>query len=261
MGRREGFTLIELLVVIAIIAILMAILMPALQRAREQGQRAVCTGGLRQMVLAWTIYAGENDEKLVNGAVGYSNVKTVWADHRGEIAWVDRLEQDPDLMIQAIKDGALWKYVENPDLYACPTGRRGELLTYSIMFSMNCVGWPSHGVRDEPGVFIKSRGDMRSPAPAYRAVFIDEGFMSPDGYAVHYNEARWIDNPPVRHGDGTTLSFADGHAEYWKWRAAETIKVGRDRENADVHNYTPTTDEGVDDLERVQRACWGQLWQ
>jgi prepilin-type N-terminal cleavage/methylation domain-containing protein len=53
----KGFTLIELLVVIAIIAVLMAILMPALHRAREQGKRAACLSNLKQMTLAWIMYA------------------------------------------------------------------------------------------------------------------------------------------------------------------------------------------------------------
>ncbi|MHC4331052.1 MAG: type II secretion system protein, partial [Planctomycetota bacterium] len=60
MRRKEGFTLIELLVVIAIIAILLAILMPALNRVREQGKRAVCLSNLKQLSLAWILYADDN---------------------------------------------------------------------------------------------------------------------------------------------------------------------------------------------------------
>ena len=72
-GSRKfltGFTLIELLVVIAIIAVLMAILMPALHRAREQGRRIACLNNLKQLTLAWIMYADENEGKIVNGAGG-----------------------------------------------------------------------------------------------------------------------------------------------------------------------------------------------
>ena len=77
--KSKGFTLIELLVVIAVIAVLMAILMPALQRAREQGQRAVCMGNLKQLGLSWVLYADENDSRIVNGAGGMSRA---WARPR-----------------------------------------------------------------------------------------------------------------------------------------------------------------------------------
>ena len=126
MRKSSGFTLIELLVVIAIIAILMAILMPALNRVKEQGKRAVCLNNLKQLSLAWIMYADENDDILVNGAIGYSDSNQSWGDHRGEIAWVDRLETNYEDQQLSIMDGALWPYLKDLDIYECPTGRRGE---------------------------------------------------------------------------------------------------------------------------------------
>ena len=62
MAAACGFTLIELLVVISIIAMLLSILLPSLSRAKESARRSVCSSNLRQLTLAWTAYAMENDE-------------------------------------------------------------------------------------------------------------------------------------------------------------------------------------------------------
>jgi len=61
-SRRSGFTLIELLVVIAIIAILAAILFPVFAQAREKARQATCQSNLKQIGLAYLMYAQDYDE-------------------------------------------------------------------------------------------------------------------------------------------------------------------------------------------------------
>ncbi|HLP00012.1 MAG TPA: prepilin-type N-terminal cleavage/methylation domain-containing protein [Fimbriimonas sp.] len=62
---KKAFTLIELLVVIAIIAILAAILFPVFAQAKEAAKKTQSISNLRQIGLAWTMYAGDYDDTLM----------------------------------------------------------------------------------------------------------------------------------------------------------------------------------------------------
>jgi prepilin-type N-terminal cleavage/methylation domain-containing protein/prepilin-type processing-associated H-X9-DG protein len=276
MRKAKGFTLIELLVVIAIIAVLMAILMPSLNRAREQGKRAGCLNNLKQLGLAWIAYAGDNDDKIMNGEAenGTAGICTTPTSgrHKGEKWWVGT-DCDPGFMtggklkesvqLSAIRAGAMFPFVPEIKVYRCPTGIRGEMRTYTITDAMNGLyrdGTHNGDVGVRVGrttLWVKRTTEVSVPGPSYRLVFLDEGRVTPDSYAVHYINQRWWDPPHVRHGDGTNVSYVDGHSDYWKWNSKETLDDGKLANP--VHQFTPTTPEGIDDLQRMQKAVWGRL--
>jgi len=246
MSKRAAFTLIELLVVIAIIAILMAILMPALNRAKEQGRRAACLNNLRQLMLGWIFYADDNDDKIVNANTGRNDAWAIW---RGQGA-------SQQQQLDGLRSGLLYRYCPDVKLYKCPTGIRGEFVTYAVVDAMN--GYDGMPGTKELMVYRR----IKISRPDARIVFLDEGRLSPNSWTIWYDQERWWDQITARHGDGTNFSFADGRSEYWKWKDPRTIEVAKmdydywqNTGRTGAQSYSP----GNQDLYRVQRGAWSRL--
>jgi prepilin-type N-terminal cleavage/methylation domain-containing protein/prepilin-type processing-associated H-X9-DG protein len=277
--KRKGFTLIELLIVIAIIALLMAVLLPALSKAKEQGKRAGCLNNLRQLTLAWMMYAQANDDKIVNGAAGGdascqsccdsallagAKAPTTAGDiHINELPWVgsawdltnwnNPIPTPEPQQICAMQTGALWKFVKEKNIYHCPTALKGEFVTYETMDSMNGLyKWRGNDTLTA-SLAAKNLGQIKNAAR--RILYIDTGKLSPDSFAVYINQETWFDRPMTRHGMGTNMSFADGHSARWMWKSKETVKCGENN----VINCPTTTPDGKQDLYKVQLGCWGKL--
>ena len=99
--------------------------------------------------------------------------------------------------------------------------------------------------------------EIRNPPPSSLFVLIDTheediwdatfGIFSPDSFWSDY----WLDLAADRHNRGANLSFADCHAEHWRWRAAKIFEgvwwpAYSEDDLADLHRLQACVKPGVD---------------
>ncbi|MGD0077890.1 MAG: hypothetical protein ABSB91_04590 [Sedimentisphaerales bacterium] len=129
----------------------------------------------------------------------------------------------------AIACGTLWKYIKDYKIYRCPAGDKGIAVTYAGSDGLNGIqnsgpgNWCSEAPSPSdswryPSIYIRSQ----IKKAAERIVFIDIGKRTGCSWNVqntvsNMTQGCWSSTPPVRHNNGATFSFADGHTEYHKW--------------------------------------------
>lgn len=194
----DAFTLIELLVVIAIIAILAALLLPALASAKAKAQGIKCLNNVKQLQLAWQLYADDHDSRLVPAN-----------------RWCTGQYTDPpgpdNTNLGLLRNGLLGEYTANTAIYKCPGDQSVNVRSFSISTHMNGMSWDA-----PPGlIFRKESGITR---PSHFFVFIDEDRRSiNDSWFRVDMRSNISDKPAAYHNLRGSLSFADGHAEGRKW--------------------------------------------
>jgi prepilin-type processing-associated H-X9-DG protein len=114
--HMSAFTLIELLVIIGIIAILAAILFPVFAQARESSYKATCGSNLRQLGMAFLMYAIDYDDTFPCPGGG-TNIQSGGSPQTG---WI---QERADGSISGI-----YPYVKSSDkmnakgnMYSCPS--------------------------------------------------------------------------------------------------------------------------------------------
>lgn len=240
-----AFTLIELLVVIAIIAILAAMLLPALNRAKLKATGAVCLSNQKQHALAFVMFADDNADvmppyndfdgrKMIGG--GY------WAGPLlggfpipPAMSWASLSVPQAEAAVTAgLAKGPLWNYMKAFGAYHCPGDLRSRQPT-STTWAWDSY-WRANGMNGEriPGdpFYFEPLVKLTSvPGPAESIIFA-EGADS-----RHYNVGTWwwdvMEEAPIRsdpvacfHGNISSFSMADGHAEMHRWLTPNVIKSG-----------------------------------
>ncbi len=218
-AHNRAFTLIELLVVIAIIAILAGMLLPALSKAKSKAQGAACMSNIRQLSLASTLYADDNEDQFVNNhGIGETRERRAnWVNH--VLDWGPSMDNTNILLVTEAKLGS---YVgKNHRVFKCPADKsRAENGPRIRSLSMNSlVGNPGTLLDEFNPAYRQFTKASAVPNPSNIFVFMDEHPNTiNDGFFMNrLGDYEWGNLPGSYHSGGANLSYADGHVAFHRW--------------------------------------------
>ncbi len=200
--RRCGFTLIELLVVVSLIILLAALILSVFFRVREKGRQVACASNLRQLWMAFHLYAQDHDELLPPyRTVAFNNVfpPEPWIKGCAESSDGSHVGTiyAPALLVMVIKP-----YTKNDSIWFCPSDPYAQMGVYYWCVPHKFTSY-----------FINIRSPMRLSISGYRLGLAE--FMEPSQFPLasdpNLRNPETAAPPPMNEDERQIWSPSGGH--------------------------------------------------
>jgi prepilin-type processing-associated H-X9-DG protein len=253
----------ELIVVLSTICSLVALLLLTVAASKPNTAAIRCMNNHRQLVVAWAMYAEENQGKLVCNRDGENAGKSA-ADAAWVGGYLDYSSSNDNTNVSLLVDHNRWPYgaylgpyVHSPSVFKCPADEAAVIIAGKRMprvrsVSMSCYIGQLARTWSQPSRFSSYGNIAQIPAPSHVFVMLDErGDSINDGCFFCNPDVRWniIDYPAAYHDGAGSFSFADGHVELHKWKDQRTMPVLGPGELLEL-NTTLTGDADIDWLDQ-----------
>src|SRR5262249_44580570 len=126
-----------------------------------------------------------------------------------------------------IQRSAFFPYNSSIQIYHCPSDHSTVTDKPMLRFRSYSMSYPWMNGDPSFEQIVRRECDIKDPGPALASVIWDENedSINNGGFYISPSEIlKWEDLPSSRHNSGCSMSFADGHVEYWKWRDPWVIK-------------------------------------
>jgi prepilin-type processing-associated H-X9-DG protein len=229
----NGFTLVELLAILFVTSLLASVVVTSFAATRADLGAVQCRNNLKQLTVAWSMYAGDNHGGLVCNDVFGPPFSRSWVG-----GWLDFSSSPDNTNVALLIDhktyynyAYLGPYLQTARVFKCPEDKSAVSIAGIMMPRVRSVSLNNYlggqapvPSSNPPALLFTNLAKLKLPNRTF--VMLDERPESIHGgsFACDASTAWQLGGwPGFYHRGGGNFSFVDGHTETHPWKDLRTM--------------------------------------